>query len=138
MNNSSVFKSGLVFPKATNFGSRRKIMQERTKTPTNQYSSYKSGRSSIGSRVAQPKNIGIPGVYTTNIMSPSLQEMMSTHFCSCMQKKVHSTLRRELEEGRGNPAAFQYTKKDLMIRMLMDQIENMHKRVGFLDRKVHS
>lgn len=45
-------------------------------------------------------------------------------------------LKNEIDEYRTTQKHLKYTKKDLMIRMLIDEVEKQHKRISFLEGKV--
>jgi hypothetical protein len=65
----------------------------------------------------QNKNPLIPKFY----YGPNFNELFSTN-CNCEQK-VTFYLKKELEEYRNTSKHLNYTKKDLMIRMLIDEVE---------------
>ena len=45
-------------------------------------------------------------------------------------------LKKEIEDYRLANKKFKYTRKDLMIKMLIDEVERQHKRINFLESKV--
>jgi hypothetical protein len=45
-------------------------------------------------------------------------------------------LKKEIDEYRTTVKHLNYNKKDLMIRMLIDEVEKQHKRISFLENKV--
>ena len=79
---------------------------------------------------AQNTNPMVPKFY----YGPSFEELYSPN-CNC-ESKVTFFLKKELEEYRTTSKHLKYTKKDLMIRMLIDEVDRQHKRISFLEGKV--
>lgn len=66
---------------------------------------------------------------------PTLNELFSTSNCNC-DTKVTYLLKKEIEDYRTQSKHLKYTKKDIMIRMLIDEVDKQHKRITFLEGKV--
>ena len=80
----------------------------------------------------QNNNPMLPNFYH----GPKMAELFGEH-CNCEQKIMYY-LKNEIDEYRTTQKHLKYTKKDLMIRMLIDEVEKQHKRISFLEGKVQA
>jgi hypothetical protein len=79
----------------------------------------------------QNNNPTIPNFY----YGPTSNEMFGGSN-SNSDNKIKYFLKQEIDEYRTMSKHLKFTKKDLMIRMLIDEIDRQHKRIKFLESKV--
>jgi len=54
--------------------------------------------------------------------------------CACKQK-LAGFLKKEIDDFRNLKSAFKYNRKELVMKMMLDEIETSKKRIGVLEEK---